>query len=255
MKTFLTSVLLLLFIFPVHSQIAPKVTDIVAERDGDNINILYSIVDKDINAVYKVHISATIDGKAPIGLRSVSGDVGDNVRGGKARYKIVWEVLKEVNQIGTAEFSITAEKITAIVNNVKPVTPSVVTPPKQRNRKWMLAADMMYDLDTEEPNFGFTIAYFKRWGGYVTINNTRITAGAIYTLNYPSNSTMSLYLGGGAFYYSDYDYYYGYYDEAVDPGVEAGFITAIKWFTISFGGTLDMVEAIPSVTASVGVRF
>ena len=255
MKTFLLTSLLFLFIFPGYGQIAPKVADIVAEREGDNINIFYNIADKDPNVIYKVRINAALDGKAPVALRSVSGDVGDNVRGGKARYKIVWEALKEVNQIGTAEFFITAEKVPAMTNNVKPQPTTTVTSPKPRNRKWMLAADMMYNVDTEETNFGFTIAYFKRWGGYLTYNDYRITAGPIYTLNHPSNTTMSLYLGGGAFYYSEFDFYNGYYDEGYNPGAEAGFITAIRWFTFSMGGALDLFEAIPSFTASIGVRF
>lgn len=235
MKTFLLTSLLFLFIFPGYGQIAPKVADIVAEREGDNINIFYNIADKDPNVIYKVRINAALDGKAPVALRSVSGDVGDNVRGGKARYKIVWEALKEVNQVGTAEFFITAEKV--------PVLPIVVKPVKRNKGILMVGGDVMYDFD--QTGLGLTLAYYKRWGGYITFNSNRTTTGLIYTLNYPSTTTASLYIGGGAFADSDLG--------STHAGGEIGFIAAIRWFTISLGAAMDFVTEYHSITGSIGV--
>jgi hypothetical protein len=42
-------------------------------------------------------------------LNSLSGDYGDNVVGGRQEYMVLWDVLKDVDEVKSVDFSVRAE--------------------------------------------------------------------------------------------------------------------------------------------------
>jgi len=83
------------------------IENIRSELDGEQIVILYDFPDAAKDKIYSVNITCSIDGADPMKLVSVTGDVGDNVKGGMDR-KAVWDVLNDVDEIGSAEFFVSA---------------------------------------------------------------------------------------------------------------------------------------------------
>ena len=236
----------------------------IVQPDSDKVNILYSISDSKSGDLFRVNITASIDGQPKVVLRSVSGDVGENVRGGKNQYKIVWDALKDFDHIGKAQFFITAEKMPAVlapskVPSTKPGTLSTIQRQRpERSRKWLLAADFMSNSEGGMA-VGLRAALYKKWGGYLNINDYRITGGAVYSFNHPASTEFSMYLGSGVIYYEDY-YYSSYYNDFIyydglDLGIETGAILSFKWFTISLGLAVDAIELVTYPTFAVGVRF
>jgi hypothetical protein len=49
-------------------------------------------------------------------IRSITGDVGDLVAGGKPEYWVVWDVLKDVEELKSVEFIVRAELISDILS-------------------------------------------------------------------------------------------------------------------------------------------
>jgi len=88
---------------------AQTVENIRAEQNGNKINVLYQIVNSNSKQTFKVSISAKVADDKMIDLKSISGDVGDNVKGGKDQYKAEWEVLKDVDKLTSAEFFVKIE--------------------------------------------------------------------------------------------------------------------------------------------------
>lgn len=233
-----------------------KATDIVAEREQDNISITYRLPGSKTDESFFITISASIDGGPKTTLRLVTGDVGANVRGGKMQYKIVWEALKEVTQIGTAEFYISAEKTPAPVRQ-NPEPKEIAYQGKQR--KWLIAADVLYDGNEEVPILGLRLAYYKKWGGYLALNPYRVMAGPVYSFNNPARVDWSGYLGTGVIFYDDYNYNstfnISYTDKEVSFGAEIGTTVSFNWFSVSAGLALDLFGEVGYITSAIGIRF
>lgn len=74
---------------------AQRIGNIRAEQDGTKIVVSYDLVDVPYNFMFDVDLYISIDGEEFEGpLRSVSGDVGKDIGGGRGQ-KIVWNVLEE----------------------------------------------------------------------------------------------------------------------------------------------------------------
>lgn len=91
-----------------------KVDSIKVEQTGDYIRIGYKILDSRPGQIYRVRVLCSINGGLNTEIRSVSGDTGDNVQGGKPEYFVVWDVLKDVEELKSAEFIIRAELVSDI---------------------------------------------------------------------------------------------------------------------------------------------
>jgi hypothetical protein len=87
------------------------VDSIKAEQAGNLIKINYKILNSNTYQVFRVTVSATINGGLESRLKSLSGDFGDNVIGGKSEYLVLWDVLKDVDEVRSVDFSIKAEKV------------------------------------------------------------------------------------------------------------------------------------------------
>jgi len=118
MRTLFVSLFLLVALF-AKSQV---VTNVRSEQDGNKINILYNIEKSKDGQTFKIGVACLTDGRRFV-LKSVKGDVGDNIRGGYNK-KIVWDVLKDVAELNAAEFFVTIEKINEpnSTNESAPVT-------------------------------------------------------------------------------------------------------------------------------------
>lgn len=108
MKKFLLLLMLCCFALGASSQ---KVDSISIEQSGDFIKIRYKIIDSSPNQVYRVKILCSINGGLNTELRSVSGDTGDHVPGGKPEYWAIWDVLKDVEEVKSVDFIVRAELI------------------------------------------------------------------------------------------------------------------------------------------------
>jgi len=117
------------------------VDSIEVEQAGDFIRIGYKILNSTPSQVYRVRVLCSINGGLNTELRSVSGDTGDNVQGGKQEYFVVWDVLKDVEELNSADFIVRAE----LVSDKSPERT------KKSNRNFIVM------LPTQLPGFGYGI--------------------------------------------------------------------------------------------------
>jgi len=92
---------------------AQTLENVFSEQDGDKIIIYYTISDAKPGQTFDISVSCSTENKRFV-LKSVSGDVGPNITPG-ANKKIIWDVLKDVDQLGSAKFFVKIEKINEAV--------------------------------------------------------------------------------------------------------------------------------------------
>jgi len=103
------AILAAVFLFATAFVFGQTVEDITVEQNGDFIKIGYKIAASKPGQIYRVRVLCSINGGLNTELRSVSGDTGDNVQGGKSEYFVVWDVLKDVDELLSADFIVRAE--------------------------------------------------------------------------------------------------------------------------------------------------
>jgi hypothetical protein len=103
-------ILLLIFFCTTFFAFSQKVDSIKVEQSGDFIKIGYQILNSNPNQIYSVKILFSVNG-LNTEIRSATGDMGDYVVGGKPEYWVVWDVLKDVDELGAAEFVVRAELV------------------------------------------------------------------------------------------------------------------------------------------------
>lgn len=101
--------LLLVFTFFYSQTNAQNVDSVRVEQAGEFIRIFYRITGSNPNQTFRVSLLASINGGLRSELRSVSGDLGENIVGGKNEYWIIWDVLKDVDELNSVEFFVKAE--------------------------------------------------------------------------------------------------------------------------------------------------
>ncbi|MCK5137224.1 MAG: hypothetical protein KAR19_15675 [Bacteroidales bacterium] len=80
------------------------VENIRVEPDGDNIKISYRIGGSTESQLYNVVLTCSMDGGQRFEPQSVIGDVGQNIRGGKSFYTVIWDVFEDIEEVGNGEF-------------------------------------------------------------------------------------------------------------------------------------------------------
>lgn len=109
MKRIIISLFLLFGLLPfIQSQ---TVDSIKVEQAGDFIKIRYKIINSTPNQIFRVKVLCSINGGMNTEIRSISGDVGDQIIGGKTEYWVVWDVLKDVDEVKSVDFSVRAELV------------------------------------------------------------------------------------------------------------------------------------------------
>ncbi|MFZ5941346.1 MAG: hypothetical protein ACOYXB_12315 [Bacteroidota bacterium] len=241
-------VLLVIFLFCYASLVnAQEVSGIRTEQTGDFIRISYQILNSTPDQVFKVRVLCSINGGLNAELRSVSGDMGDHVPGGRAEYWIVWDVLKDVDEISSAEFTVRAELVSG-----KPSVSGTVKP--SRDRGQFMAGAV---FETPGPKFGARLAYLGAVGltlryttGTASMDpslsiipdlsddaihgETIYSAGISVRLFHTPNFKMHLF---GSFALSKFTFFEdvlgsSYYDGIDAKGFEAGMILNYKMFSL-----------------------
>jgi hypothetical protein len=118
------SIILSLLFCSVQFALSQKVDNITVVQSGDLINIRYKILNSSSAQLFRVKVLCSLNGGLNTEIRSFSGDAGDNVAGGRSDYLVVWDVLKDVDEIKSVEFIVRAELISdnsAIYQNEIPV--------------------------------------------------------------------------------------------------------------------------------------
>ena len=89
-KLFSFVIIAIMFSSYLNSQ---SVDSIKVEQSGDFIKIRYKILNSAPDQIYKVKVLCSINGGMNNEIRSITGDVGDHVVGGKPEYWVIWDVL------------------------------------------------------------------------------------------------------------------------------------------------------------------
>lgn len=105
------TILLAMLFLSVSFVMSQTVDSIKVEQSGDFIKIRYKILNSTPNQLFRVRVLCSINGGLNTEIRSISGDTGDNVVGGKTEYFVVWDVLKDVEELKSAEFIVRAELV------------------------------------------------------------------------------------------------------------------------------------------------
>ena len=84
------------FIIQYHAQ---SIENVRAEQDGKNVVVIYDILGAPYDHKFDIELFVTMDGNTFQGpLKSVSGDVGKDILGGRNK-RIIWNVLEEVDEL------------------------------------------------------------------------------------------------------------------------------------------------------------
>jgi hypothetical protein len=95
-----------------------SVDSIKVEQVGDFVKVRYKILNSKPDQIFKVKVLCSINGGMNNEIRSITGDVGDKVIGGKPEYWILWDALKDVDELKTAEFIVRADIIKGEEKNI-----------------------------------------------------------------------------------------------------------------------------------------
>jgi hypothetical protein len=129
-----SSLLIIFFTFLFVSTInAQTVDSIKVEQAGELIKIHYKILNSTQYQTFNVAVSAKINGGLESKLESLIGDVGDAVKGGKDNYIVIWDVLKDVDEVNSIDFSVRAE---LLMDNNPDKNLKTVSNTKERTSKW-----------------------------------------------------------------------------------------------------------------------
>lgn len=174
--------------------VSQEVKDIVTKQNDDKIDVFFKISDADAKQVFSITLFGAFDGKERVVLKSVTGDVGDNIPGGKESYKISWDVLKDVDELNSAEFFV---KIEMKKDDSKPPAVKDII-----DRKWVVGYNGSGFM-----GFGARASFLNKWGGYAALRSgTRwVNSDMYYTHIY--------------YYYSEADFQsknYGMYNAVYD---------------------------------------
>ena len=125
------------------------VDSIKVEQAGDLIKIHYKILNSKPDQVFRVTVLCSINGGLQSVIKSLSGDFGDNVIGGRSDYMVLWDVLKDVDEVKSVDFSVKAELIKDNTNlNLKEARKDKV---HKKNFNIMASAQL------PEPGFGIRV--------------------------------------------------------------------------------------------------
>jgi hypothetical protein len=119
MKKIIFSLILLGFSVFLTAQ---TVDSIKVEQAGDMIKLHYKILNSNPDQTFRVTVTCSINGGLESIPKSLSGDFGDNVAGGRSGYLVLWDVLKDVDEIKSVDFSVRAELVKDYSANDNPET-------------------------------------------------------------------------------------------------------------------------------------
>ena len=151
-------ILFIAFIGIGYFTLGQTVENIQVQPDGDKINISYRIGGSTDAQIYNVILTCSMDGGSRFEPRSVIGDVGNNIRGGRPYYTIVWDVFKDVEEVGDVEFFVKVDLVSDLAVPVE--TPQERTE-QERTRETSPAYPDFESIDSqaEEVEWRAFLAY------------------------------------------------------------------------------------------------
>jgi hypothetical protein len=168
-------ILLIILIFSVRPASSQKVDNIKVEKSGNIVNIRYQIPNSNSRQVFIVTVLCSVNGGVDEVLRSVSGDVGDHIVGGKSEYSVYWDVLRDKDEVKSAEFivriKLIADNSANSVNPVAPDTPVTSASNKKINdtgfdrKRFNVLTTMAF----QGPKYGAMFGFLGNWGIYLDI--------------------------------------------------------------------------------------
>jgi hypothetical protein len=238
------------------------VDSIKVEQAGELIKIHYKILNSNQYQTFRVTVFCSINGGLESKLKSLSGDFGENVIGGRDEYMVLWDVLKDVEEVNSVDFSVRAELL-------KDETPKI-----SKNKKRNPLGGGFYVLgigEVPKPAFGGRIGYMGSLGFSMSyVVGKRGGSSELLNLDVPefvwsldltkrivnqNNFKMHLYAGLIASVYPEYfSVSRNRYWKEQFEGVEGGLICNYKMLAFSLGlGTLQNSEL--SEYIGLGLRF
>lgn len=220
-------IIAILFTLQLKSQ---TVDSIKVEQAADLIKLHYKILNSTPYQIFKVTIFCSINGGLKSELASISGDCGGNVPGGKSEYLVLWDVLKDVDEVNSVDFSIRAELLKD-------------TNPKNEN-KW--ESKKIYILPStgwgDDFTYGIRLAYIGNWGisgKYLFGTRKDPLYGDIPLLHTGIDLTKRIIKKGGFELHLMAGFEYGKWQRNLSANkyttYEAGTLLVIRSFVISFG--------------------
>jgi hypothetical protein len=155
MKKTILEIILLITPFIIYSQ---KVDSIRVEQIGDVVKVHYKILYSSSSQVFKVAVLCSVNGGLKSELNSLSGDFGTNVSGGRNDYLIIWDALKDIDEIKSVDFTIRAE----LVKDNLQYKSDFAIPIKEKKLSLLLIAQL-----PDQPKFGIKFCILKNWGGTI----------------------------------------------------------------------------------------
>ena len=148
---------ILLFLFGLLTNILSQTVDsIKIEQAGELIKVHYKILNSNASQVFRVTIYCSINGGLQSVIKSLSGDFGDNVIGGRSDYMVLWDVLKDVNEVKSVDFSVRAELLRDAKTQNKTKEPI-----NWEDKKFYVLPTFGYE---DALTFGLRLAYMRNWG-------------------------------------------------------------------------------------------
>jgi hypothetical protein len=265
MKKLTFLILISIGFFPfVKSQ---TVDSIKVEQAGELIKVHYKILNSNEFQVFRVTVYCSINGGLKSELKSLSGDFGNSVVGGRPDYMVLWDVLKDVDEVKSVDFSVKAELL-------KDETPKLARISKRNPLGGGLYA--MGVMEVPQTGFGARIGYMRGWGisfWFITgsINRSEDTNGnTVQNLEIPDFAAgfdltkrlvnkesfkMHLYAGAcGSVYPEWFNAAENRFWKDSFTGLSLGIISNYKMIAFS-GGIITLQHGEISTHLGLGVRF
>lgn len=155
MKKLLTAGFLLLTVCMLLP--AQQVENVRTEQAGEFIRIYYQLSGSNAGQMFRVKVLCSINGGLNAELQSLSGDVGEYVPGGRPEYMALWDVLKDVDDLRSAEFIVRAEPM-------EPSGPDV-RKQKKTDPAWRVPKfHILYTMQFPGPHLGAQLGYAGKVG-------------------------------------------------------------------------------------------
>lgn len=271
MKKILLFVLVITFVY--NQTNAQHVDSVRVEQAGDFIRVYYKILDSNPNQTFRVTVLCSINGGLKSELTSISGDFGDNVPGGRSRYMILWDVLKDVEELISVEFFVRAE----LVKSLEPLQKI------KRDRKGGKMSFMASGF-LPGPGYGARLSFTRKVGVSIlavrgkaivlpnpgdfnpTVDLFRVGLGLTIKLAGNENNQVHLLVGNtiGQVLTDQFLAESRYWKKSIAPGFEAGTIVHLKKLSFSISGShilQALVEEDPEmskltfINAGIGFNF
>lgn len=161
MRKLLTLVIFSILFSPFVA--AQTVDSVRIEQAGDMIKVHYKILNSTRYQTFRVTVFCSINGGLESKLKNISGDFGENVIGGRDDYMVLWDVLKDVDEVKSVDFSVRTELLKD--DSPKDINSDLKLTDSQKY--W--SKERFYVLFTGAVGSGYILAggrigYMGRWG-------------------------------------------------------------------------------------------